>query len=77
MSDVGRTVLISAAAAASAFGAAVLYLDGDEPLPPPSLTRADVRAMIPPPVNVQAVIDAQPFSEGFPTAHGGTGVSRV
>ena len=58
MNDVARTVLIAAISGLIAFGGAVLYLGG--PSDPP-LTRADVQAMIPPPVNVQAVIDSQPF----------------
>ena len=59
MNEIARTVLISAVSGLIAFGGAVLYLGG--PSDPP-LTRADVAAMIPPPVNIRAVVDQAEFS---------------
>ena len=45
--SIARTVLISAVSGLIAFGAAVLYLGGDDSEPSePSLTRADVQSMI-------------------------------
>ncbi len=47
MNEIARTVLISAVSGLIAFAAAVLYLGGDDSEPSaPSLTRADVQAMI-------------------------------
>ncbi len=72
MNEIARTVLISVVSGLLAFGGAVLYLGGDDSEPSePSLTRADVFAMIddtPPALtlpsltraDVQAMIDSQP-----------------
>ena len=47
MNEIAKTVLISAVSGLIAFAAAVLYLGGDDSEPSaPSLTRADVQAMI-------------------------------